>query len=122
MGKSGSGKSYLAKNSLLYFNKDADYISSHNIRHDEGNFDFSKEGRIKQAEKVKKLIDESKASIVIVDMICPYPEMRRIILPNIIYFIDNKGNGLYPDTDSIFVPPTEKEAETLYIIKYHHHD
>ena len=108
MGKSGSGKSTFyqsIKDTLgqhLYLNNDE-------IRNLFNNFDFSIEGRLRQATRMKALADKN-IGLTIIDMICPLKEMREIIKPDTIIFINREGNGIYKHTDDMFVPPTEDEA------------
>jgi hypothetical protein len=116
MGLSGNGKTTFYNNIKILL-KDHLYLNADEIRKIYDDWDFSISGRIRQAHRMKSLSEKSEYSLVVIDMICPLKEMRNIIKPDIIFFINRKDSSKYPDTDIIFEIPSKDECEILYIIK-----
>jgi hypothetical protein len=71
-------------------------------------------GRLLAAQNMRRLIDQSAAEIKLVDMICPTKELRAVIAPDIIVFIDSDKPSKYPDTDAIYEKPSFKESEYFF--------
>lgn len=115
MGLPGSGKTTLAKhlvNSLgcIWFNAD-------DIREKYNDWDFSPEGRIRQAKRIHKL-SSYIGSTVVCDFVAPTEEIRDIYSADILVWMDTIEKSCYEDTNIIFEPPqrydvrvTEKDAE-----------
>ena len=78
-------------------------------------------GRKLAAENIKHAVDCSAQEVKIVDSICPTPELRQIIQPDVIVFIDSKLPPKYPDTTNIYTPPSEKECQKLFVAKFNRH-
>lgn len=106
-GLSGSGKTTLANNlfkklkTLYYtelFNADA-------IRTQYNDWDFSVDGRIRQANRINSLAINSKAYIVICDFIAPTQSIRDNFNADFVIWIDTIQKSNYLDTDKIFEPP-----------------
>jgi len=104
MGLSGSGKSTLSK-SLKIMIQSCEWFNADTIRSIHDDWDFSNAGRIRQAERIAKLADESPAKYVIADFIAPTAEIRDIFKPDIIIWMDTVQSSKYSDTDTIFEPP-----------------
>lgn len=115
MGKSGSGKTTFYNN-LKQTLKDHLYLNGDQIRKEYNDWSFSYVGRLRQANRMKRLAEESINDLIIFDFICPLKETRKIINPDIIFFINREGNKKYNDTDSIFEPPTADESPIIYTI------
>jgi adenylylsulfate kinase-like enzyme len=116
MGLSGNGKTTFYNN-IKETLKDHLYLNADEIRKSYSDWDFSISGRIRQAHRMKNLSEKTEESLIVIDMICPLKEMRSIIKPDIIFFINRKDSSKYPDTDIIFEIPSKDECETFYIIK-----
>lgn len=114
MGLPGSGKTHFCTNLLKLFS-DVDYFNADAVRESNNDWDFSIEGRIRQAKRMKSFAD-SCSNTVIIDMVCPLPEMREIINPNTIFFIDRIKKSIYENTNNIFQPPTISECSNLFVI------
>ncbi len=71
-------------------------------------------GRLLAAQNMRQLIDQSLAEIKLVDMICPTKELRAVIAPDVIVFIDSDKPSKYPDTDSIYEKPFFGEAKYFF--------
>lgn len=111
-GRNSSGKSFFCKQFLKHVS--AAYFNNDDVRRQTGNDDFSMNGRILAAQNMRKLADQSFAEIKLIDMICPTPELRSIISPDIIVFIDSDKPSKYPDTDAIYIRPTKDEAAHFF--------
>jgi adenylylsulfate kinase len=115
MGLSGAGKTTFyekIKNSI----RPHIYLNADTIRKLFDDWDFSIEGRLRQAERMKSLRDNCTHDHVIIDMICPLKEMRDTIKPDIIFFVDRVKESKYKDTDNIFQIPTSSESSIFYTI------
>lgn len=115
MGLSGAGKTFFCS-TLRDVLTEADYYNADEVREKYNDWDFSKEGRIRQATRMLELANASEQSHVIIDMICPLKEMRSILKPDTIFFIDRIKESKYKDTDRIFEPPTPSECSSLFVI------
>ena len=113
MGLPGSGKSTLS--TKLAQKIGANHIGADKVREKFKDWDFSEEGRNRQAIRMKKLALESKKTYVICDFICPKKEHRDILKPDIIVWMDTIDEGRFEDTNRMFEKPTEK-------INYHFKD
>lgn len=118
-GNSSSGKSTFCKRLLCYLN--AEYFNNDDLRAKTKNFDFSPSGRQLAAQNMLKAIHRSSAAIKVVDMICPTKELRKIIAPDIIVYIDSNLPTKYEDTSSIYERPTRDECRALFTAKFNRH-
>ena len=106
-GLSGSGKSTLSE--PLSQVMDAVWLNADKIRKEFDDWDFSKEGRLRQATRMKFLADvivESGKS-VIADFICPLEETRKYFDADVTIWIDTIKNSKFADTDAIFEKPSQ---------------
>ena len=104
MGLSGSVKSTLSK-SLKVMLKSCEWFNADVIRNIHNDWDFSEDGRIRQAQRITKLANESLVKYVIADFIAPTEEIRAVFNPDIIIWMDTVQSSKYLDTDTIFEPP-----------------
>lgn len=111
-GRNSVGKSFFCKQFLKHVS--AAYFNNDDVRRQTDNADFSMSGRFLAAQNMRQLIDQSLAEIKLVDMICPTKELRAVIKPDIIVFIDSDKPSKYPDTDSIYEKPSILEAEYFF--------
>ena len=102
MGLSGSGKTTLADrlNEMLGYTR----INADEVRTLCNDWDFSNEGRIKQAKRLKELAKQQKNSIT--DFIAPTAEIRNIFNTDITIWMDTVSSSKYEDTDKVFEIPT----------------
>ena len=105
MGLPGSGKTTLALNLLPLLN--AKWVNADNIRKTANDWDFSKQGRVRQAKRMVDAAEQYKKEgyIVVADFICPTPEARKIFNPDYIIWLDTIEKGRFEDTNKIFVKP-----------------
>ena len=107
MGLSGAGKSYLSERLQKHLN--CVWINADLLRKMANDWDFTYEGRIRQANRMKYYADfeiEFNKNIVICDFICAIEDMRSILKPDYIIWLDTVKSSKYKDTDEIFEPPS----------------
>ena len=117
MGLPTSGKTTLASKLTTLMN--AKHLNNNNVRKESEDWDFSLEGRLRQANRMLKLAEKfQKEKYVIIDFICPVLETRKIINADYIVWMDTIKEGPYSDTNKMFQPPknfdfrvTEKNAD-----------
>ncbi len=118
MGLPGAGKTTLANK--LSTKIPAIRINADEIRKKYNDWDFSDEGRSRQAKRMRKLSDDITASgkNVITDFVCPTDKTRDDFDADYIIWLDTITKGRFEDTNKMFVPPkkyflrvTSKDAE-----------
>ena len=110
MGLSGSGKTTLARRleaSLKSAGKSVTWINADKIRSLYQDWDFSYEGRVRQAKRLADLANVSDDDYTIVDFIAPLQESRDIFDADFIIWMDTLVISKYEDTDKIFELPTK---------------
>ena len=105
MGLPGSGKSYLSKK--LHKKINATWLNADKIRKQEKDWDFSLQGRKRQALRMLYLANKEikKNKIVIADFICPLDITRKIFNPDLLIWMDTVKKSRFKNTNKIFVPP-----------------
>ena len=108
MGLPGAGKTYLAerlKKSLETHGKTVGWLNADEVRRHYNDWDFSREGRIRQSLRMRDLADESNTDYCIVDFVAPLPEMRHNYKADWTIWVDTIDAGRYEDTNKMFVAP-----------------
>jgi phosphopantetheine adenylyltransferase len=144
MGLPGSGKTYLAQALKRYFetngdlmkinpqrvmnyegipgpnfmNVGVDWFNADDIRKKYNDWDFSKEGRIRQSLRMFQFAIECTGEFVICDFVAPLVEMRNNFKADWTIWVDTIQEGRYADTNAMFIEPevydfriTEQNAE-----------
>ena len=105
MGLPGSGKTTLANELAPMLN--AKRLNADEVRKEANDWDFSKEGRKRQAMRManfaKKLKDDK--NYVVADFICPTPEARSLFPADYVIWVDTIKEGRFDDTNKMFVNP-----------------
>ena len=123
MGLPGAGKTYLAERLVPYLK--AVWLNSDKTRKKANDWDFSSEGRQRQAKRMKDLAQKAlnEGKHVVADFICPTPKTREDFNADIVIWIDTIKKGRFEDTNKMFVEPnkfdfrvTEKNGE-IWAIK-----
>jgi hypothetical protein len=138
MGLPGSGKTYFAEHLKKYLEQhgtrqdlsslemlpvsgvDATvtWFNADDVRRKYNDWDFSREGRIRQSLRMLEFAMASNTDYVICDFVAPIPEMRNNFKADWTIWMDTIEAGRFEDTNRMFVPPevydfrvTEKNAE-----------
>jgi len=142
MGLPGSGKTYMARALKQYLEQHwtiahlpteefaglgenfaspqcrVKWFNADEVRREYNDWDFSREGRIRQSLRMLKFALKSQANYAICDFVAPLPEMRHNFKADWTIWMDTIDRGRYEDTNQMFVPPdiydfriTEKNAE-----------
>lgn len=137
MGLPGSGKTFLANALKKYleqygtrgnwtaetlpvnnFDATVTWFNADDVRRKYNDWDFSKEGRIRQSLRMLEFALTSNTDYVICDFVAPLPEMRNNFKADWVIWVDTIEQGRFEDTNKMFVPPevydfriTEQNAE-----------
>ena len=105
MGLPGSGKTTLAKELVPLLK--AKWLNADKVRTEYNDWDFSKEGRKRQANRMAELAKKLKqeGNYVVADFICPTPEARSLFPADFIIWVDTIKKGRFDDTNQMFVKP-----------------
>ena len=105
MGLPGSGKTTLANEIAPSLN--AKRLNADEVRKAANDWDFSEEGRTRQASRMadfaKKLKDDG--NYVVADFVCPTPEARNLFPSDFRIWVDTIKKGRFEDTNQMFVNP-----------------
>ena len=107
MGLPGSGKTTLANELAPTLN--AKRLNADEVRKKANDWDFSEEGRKRQAKRMAKFAKKLKeeGNYVIADFICPTPEARSLFPANFVIWVDTIKEGRFDDTNRMFVKPNK---------------
>ena len=110
MGLPGAGKTTLA-NELAKLIK-AKRLNADEVRKAANDWDFSEEGRTRQAKRMsdKALKLKSEGNNVIADFICPTTEARKLFPADYIIWVDTIKEGRFEDTNQMFVKPEKYDC------------
>ena len=105
MGLPGAGKTTLANE--LAPNLNAKRLNADEVRKAANDWDFSEEGRTRQAKRMADLALKLKTdgNYVIADFICPTPEARKLFPADYVVWVDTIKEGRFDDTNKMFVKP-----------------
>jgi len=105
MGLPGSGKTTLANELAPMLN--AKRLNADEVRKEAKDWDFSEEGRKRQAKRMAEfaLKLKNEGNNVVADFICPTPEARSLFPSDYIIWVDTIKEGRFEDTNKMFVNP-----------------
>ena len=105
MGLPGSGKTTLAKELSPLLN--AKRLNADEVRKKANDWDFSEEGRKRQATRMANFALDLKkdGSYVVADFICPTPAARSLFPADYTIWVDTIKKGRFDDTNQMFVKP-----------------
>ena len=105
MGLPGSGKTTLANELAPLLN--AKRLNADEVRKEANDWDFSEEGRKRQAKRMADFALKLRENnhYVIADFICPTPEARSLFPSDYVVWVDTIKEGRFEDTNKMFVKP-----------------
>lgn len=118
-GLPGSGKTTVAQE-LVKLLPSADHLNADAIRKLYNDWDFSLEGRLRQAKRMRERADELlqheivPRRYVIVDFVAPLPEYRKVFGAHLAVFMDTIEAGRFDDTNKLFVRPDPSEYDLVF--------
>ena len=83
------------------------WFNADDIRRKYNDWDFSKEGRIRQSLRMLQFAIEAGGEFVICDFVAPLVEMRNNFKADWTIWVDTIKEGRYEDTNKAFVPPDQ---------------
>ena len=105
MGLPGSGKTTLANELAPMLN--AKRLKADEVRKEANDWDFSEEGRKRQAKRMANFAIKLKeeGNFVVADFVCPTPEARALFPADFVIWVDTIKEGRFDDTNKMFVKP-----------------
>ena len=105
MGLPGAGKTTLADEMAPHLN--AKRLNADEVRKAADDWDFSEEGRVRQAKRMAEFALKLKAEghYVIADFVAPTPEARSLFPEDFRIWVDTIKKGRFEDTNQMFVNP-----------------
>ena len=105
MGLPGSGKTTLAGELAPMLN--AKRLNADEVRKEANDWDFSEEGRKRQAKRMSDFALKLKEQgfNVVADFICPTPEARSLFPTDYVIWVDTIKEGRFDDTNKMFIKP-----------------
>ena len=106
-GLPGSGKTTLAKPFAELIN--GIHLNADVIRERYKDWDFSPEGRIRQAQRMRHLADGvvMGGKIAVADFVCPTDRARQEFDPDFTVWMDTINEGRFEDTNKMFETPVK---------------
>jgi adenylylsulfate kinase len=102
----------------LHWDVKVKWFNADEVRKSYNDWDFSREGRIRQSLRMAEFALKSSADFVICDFVAPLPEMRHNFKADWTIWIDSIKASRYEDTNKAFVEPdiydfriTEQDAD-----------
>ena len=107
MGLPGAGKTTLASHLVPLLK--ANWLNADEVRKEANDWDFSAEGRVRQAKRMWSKAKEYKSQghHVVADFVCPTPEARSLFPADYIIWVDTINEGRFDDTNKMFVKPSK---------------
>ena len=114
MGLPGSGKTTLASELVPLLK--AKWLNADEVRKEANDWDFSAEGRTRQAKRMwtKAQKYKNQGNYVVADFICPTPAARALFPADFVIWVDTIKEGRFDDTNKMFVKP-DKYLSLIHI-------
>lgn len=110
-GLPGAGKTYLARR--LQDQISGAWYNADEIRKMANDWDFSDEGRSRQANRMKTLADFEKSNgrNVICDFVCPFESAREHFDADLTVWLNTIDEGRFEDTNKVFQAPDASNVD-----------
>ena len=94
-------------------NHPAEWVNAGELRKETNDWDFSSEGRMRQATRMRAIADTGCAAefIMICDFVCPTQELRAVFDADLCIWMNTITESQYADTNEIFEQPTIDEYD-----------
>ena len=104
----GAGKTWLAERLQKHIPNCA-WFNADRIREMDDDWDFTPEGRLRQATRMKNIADFESANdrYVLSDFVCPTQHTRDIFKADITVWVDTISEGRFDDTNKMFEVPMD---------------
>jgi len=113
MGLPGSGKTTLASKLVPLLK--AKWVNNDEVRKAANDWDFSEEGRVRQAKRVadiaEKFKKEGNYDYLVADYICPTPQTRKLFNADYVVWVNTIKKGRFDDTNKMFIKPEKFDFE-----------
>ena len=115
MGLPGSGKTTLAKRLVEMFN--AVWLNADEVRKESDDWDFTPEGRTRQALRMWTYAEESieQNRNVVADFVCPTEQTRKQFNADYTVWMDTIKEGRFEDTNKMFEAPTQYDFKVTHM-------
>jgi adenylylsulfate kinase len=97
----------------ISYTSKVDWFNADEIRKRFNDWDFSKEGRIRQSLRMAEFALKCSGDFVICDFVAPLVEMRNNFKADWTIWIDTINEGRYDDTNRAFVPPEQYDFRII---------
>ena len=106
MGLPGAGKTWLSER--LQKHLECAWYNADKVRQMANDWDFSPEGRVRQANRMRTFADFEKQNnrFVICDFVCPTRKTRDAFNPDIVIWLDTISRSRFEDTNDMFEMPS----------------
>src|SRR5690606_36987223 len=109
MGLPGAGKTTLAR-ALAATIPHSIHLNADVVRALARDWDFSEEGRLRQAARMRDAANKYPGGVAIADFVCPTAETRAAFAPHYTIFMDTIDAGRFADTNAVFERPEYADA------------
>lgn len=89
----------------IFYKSTVDWFNADEIRKRFNDWDFSRDGRIRQSIRMAEFAFKCTGDYVICDFVAPLPEMRINFNADWVIWVDTIDSSIYTDTNNMFISP-----------------